>query len=200
MKKSRKNLEHPTPEKKNRKKPKHLRLIIEIAIVAGVVIAVLCFRFLPWLFSQPVGISDPYAEYQKLFNDVSTYDYSRGPDPALERRIDKAVSNKDTNLVQYYYNLKAKGEYYRRTGRFAVAATALEEALPQAPMLNEYDYLYTSLLACYQAMGDHEQATKYQSILDGTYVVEEETDDNSSDDHADESVENENNIEENTSE
>ena len=168
--------------KKELKKPKHFRLIIEIIVIVGIVITVLAFRFIPWFLSQPVEAPDPYADYQRLFNDVAGYDYAGGPNTALEKRIDRAVSNENANSTQAYYNLKAKGEYYRRTGRFSVAIQALEEALTmQVPLPDEYEYIYTSLLECYRGIGDYTQASKYQSILDGTYRDEASDTQNTSD-------------------
>lgn len=179
--------------KEETKKPKHLRLAIEIIAIVGIVLVVLAFRFAPWLLSQPVEASNPYADYQKLFNDAINYDYTKGPDSSFEKRIDKALSNENSNEIRYYYNLNAKGEYYLRTGRFSIAAQAFEEALSQNAPSTDYEYLYNSLIECYRGMGDYAHANKYQAILNGSYSKEKpNTDDTEAADDIPETEDSEN--------
>ena len=119
----------------------HRRLAIEIVAIAVIVFGVILWRFIPWLSDQPLPISDnPDSEYKNLYSIVESYDFSKGPDEQLEKRMDRAIEG-NSNSIQLYYNLKARLEYNYRLGNYDLAREDLEEAKSYIPNEKEYEYI-----------------------------------------------------------
>ena len=113
------------------------RLKKEIVIISIIIIACLA----PWVCSLPLPApSDPYADYKHLYHIVEHYDYSKGPDENLENRIYRSIDS-NSSATQFYFNLKAKLEYYSRLGDYGAIEDDFKDAYNFAPSDEEIEYL-----------------------------------------------------------
>ena len=118
------------------------KLKLELTVVIIVALAVTAIQIGPWLMAQPVPqFTDSYASYKRLYNDVISYNYSRGADDKLEERIYKAVNTVTNNNTYHYFQVKAAIEYYSRLGAYRVLPELVENARSYAPDGDEYEYL-----------------------------------------------------------
>ncbi len=151
---------------KTKLKINKLRLIKELLVIFAIVFAVFLIRFLPWLVEQPIVRSDPYEKYQVLLTEVEGYDYSKGANSDLEKRLDSHTQTAGSDPVKYYYNLKAKALYYQNLNKFSFSNSVLDIAIRFAPTPPESADIYSMYIKNYQALSQNDKVKEYQELLD----------------------------------
>jgi hypothetical protein len=142
------------------------KLIRELAVVFGVILVIFLVRFLPWLAEQPVPWYDPSGKYLTLLRDVESYDYSKGKNTKLEKRLINGTASAGSSPVQYYYNLKAKATYYYNVADYLSSLEALNEAVRFAPSSDETNSVYGLYIKNYRALGQGDKAKEYEELRD----------------------------------
>jgi len=153
------------PEVGARKKPLNKqKLTMELTVIFGVILVVFLVRFLPWLAEQPVPWYNPYEKYQTLLRDVEKYDYSKGKDAKLEKRLENGTAEIGSSQERYYYNLKAKAIYYYNISDHWTSLDALDEAINWALSPDETASVYELYAKNYRAMNAEEKAKEYEEL------------------------------------
>lgn len=123
------------------------RLKIELLLVGLVVFGIILWRFLPWLFVQPISTSSDHDQiYKNLYNTVLAYDFSKGRDEDLEKRMERAIEGNSTSS-QLYYNLKARIEYNHRLQRYDEVREDIDRVEDYIPDEEERTYIQNTLLS-----------------------------------------------------
>ena len=165
----------------------HKRLGIELSFIGFVIIASFIIFAVPKI-AEVNQSDDPYYQYKTLYQEVLDYDYTKGRDDRLETKIDSAVTPpSDTsfqanfNQLQYYFNLKAKAEYYYHFKQYRTVIETLKLAQNLVPDDTETAYIYQSFIDVYRAVGDTENLNKY---LNGDFEDEDIEDDSTEENSA----------------
>jgi len=140
----------------------HKKLFIEVGIILSVVAGVCIFAFAQWMGDQPVVISDPYANYTQLYQEVVSRSQWQERDPSLEKRLAKAVENEDIDPIHQYFNYKAQATYYHQIQFYDSAIKSYEIAIELSPDEFEYSEIADALVDCYTALGLPEKAKEYE--------------------------------------
>lgn len=123
------------------------RLKIELLLVGLVVFGIILWRFLSWLFVQPISTSSDHDQiYKNLYNTVLAYDFSKGRDEDLEKRMERAIEGNSTSS-QLYYNLKARIEYNHRLQRYGEVREDIDRVEDYIPDEEERTYIQNILLS-----------------------------------------------------
>lgn len=140
----------------------HKKLFIEVGIVISIVAGVCIFAFAQWMGDQPIVISDPYANYTQLYQEVVSRPQWQERDSSLEKRLAKAVENEDIDSTHQYFNYKAQATYYHQIQFYDSAIKSYEIALELSPDEFEYAEIADALVDCYTALGLPEKAKEYE--------------------------------------
>lgn len=140
------------------------KLITELVVIFGIILAIFLVRFLPWLAEQPVPWYDPYEKYQTLLRDVEKYDFSKGRDTKLEKRLENGTASIGSSQERYYYNLKAKAIYYYNISNHWTSLDTLDLALNWVLSPDEKASIYELYIKNYKAMNAEERVKEYEEL------------------------------------
>ena len=140
------------------------RLFIEIAIICGVVLAVVLAFLLPHIWDHPT--SSPYEKYKKLYYEVENYDFSKGNNPELSSRLINEPNPNTHPDAELYFHRLARAKYYAGLELYNTALLSLEEAIDLAPNKDEYISTLREIIHIAHLAGDLEKESSYQQRLD----------------------------------
>ena len=121
------------------------------------------------MFATQLVSPQPITSAEQLYSDVKAYDYSKGHNDSIEKKIKQytaeTVFNAD-NQDEYVTAMRAKAEYYYGLGKYYTAAYTLQEL--EKYIINQDDLLYViqNLAQVYRTMGSDILAQKYQDEYD----------------------------------
>jgi tetratricopeptide (TPR) repeat protein len=140
----------------------HKKLLVEIGVVVGIIASVCLFSFAWWLGDQPIVLSDPYANYTQLYQEVISRPQPQERDSSLEKRLAKAVENEEADTTHRYFNYKAQATYYHQIEFYDSAIKSYKIAIELSPDEFEYSEIADALVDCYTALGLPEKAKEYE--------------------------------------
>lgn len=99
------------------------KLFFELMAVLTVIFVVVLVILYPILKEKGVFSDDKYASYREIVYEVDEYDYSKGRNLDLEKRLDEGYEKTVSDTQAYFYAL-ASMTYYCNIGYYNTATEA----------------------------------------------------------------------------
>lgn len=102
------------------------KLFFEVMAVLLVTFIITLVILIPKIKERNAMNKNLYGDYQKLIDEVDSYDYSKGRDYELESRIEKVWNKGEINKKFYFYGL-ARAIYFCNIGYYNTANETFTE-------------------------------------------------------------------------
>lgn len=99
------------------------KLFFELMFVLTVVFVAMLAILYPFFLEKGVLEKDKYASHRAILEEVDNYDYSKGRDLDLEKRLDEGYEKASSDQRAYFYAL-ASATYYCNAGLYYTATDA----------------------------------------------------------------------------